>query len=173
METTVSNFPWLPLLERLFVSIVCGAAIGLEREWNRKVAGLRTMILICLGSSLYISISELAALTAGQPFDVTRIAAQVVPGVGFIGAGTIIVARGQVHGITTAATIWVVAAIGLLVGAGYPYFGLIVTAIVLGILVMVGYFEKRFLEAWLRESGEEPGGENQSPSNPILPGGRE
>lgn len=171
MELTASNFPWLPLLERLFISIICGAAIGLEREWKRKVAGLRTMILICLGSSLYISVSELAALTAGQPFDMTRIAAQVVSGVGFIGAGTIIVARGQIHGITTAATIWVVAGIGLIIGAGYPYFALIITAVVLGILILIGYLEKRFVEVWFSEDAEEPGGENQSPSNPILPGG--
>ncbi len=142
---------WLPLLERLFVSIFCGAVIGLEREWARKVAGLRTMILICMGSSLYMAVSELAAESGTQPFDITRIAAQVVTGVGFIGAGTIIVARGQIQGITTATTIWVVAAIGLIIGAGYPYFGLLVTGIVLGILVLVGYLEKRFIDRWFRD----------------------
>ena len=155
MEVTLINLPWLPLLERLLVSILCGAVIGLEREWKRKVAGLRTMILICMGSALYMSVSQLAALTAEQPFDVTRIAAQVVTGVGFIGAGAIIVARGQIHGLTTAATIWVVAAIGLIIGAGYPLFGLMATAVVLSVLILIGYFERRFVDRWFGESDEE------------------
>ncbi len=154
METTLTAFPWLPLLQRLLVSILCGAAIGLEREWSRKVAGVRTMILICLGSALYMSVSELAVWRGSQPLDITRIAAQIVTGVGFLGAGTIIVSRGQIQGLTTAATIWVVAAIGLVIGAGYPAFGMLVTAIVLGILVLVGFVEKRFLEVWFGKRNE-------------------
>ncbi|RJP78831.1 MAG: MgtC/SapB family protein [Candidatus Zixiibacteriota bacterium] len=131
------------------VALFCGGVIGLEREWAGKSAGLRTMILICIGSTLYMSLSMLAAMAARQPFDVTRVAAQVASGIGFLGAGTIIVARGQVHGLTTAATIWVVAAIGLLVGAGYPIFGMLATGIVLGILLLIGLFEKKLLKQWL------------------------
>ena len=173
METIFPHAPWLPLLERLLVSILCGAIIGLEREWARKVAGLRTMILICMGSALYMSVSELAALRGPEPFDITRIAAQVVTGVGFIGAGTIIVARGQIHGITTAATIWVVAAIGLIVGAGYPYFGLLVTGIVLGILILIGFLEKRLVEAWFGDKRGEDLTSEESSSHPLLPGQHE
>ena len=168
METIFPHAPWLPLLERLLVSILCGAIIGLEREWARKVAGLRTMILICMGSALYMSVSELAAMRRPEPFDITRIAAQVVTGVGFIGAGTIIVARGQIHGITTAATIWVVAAIGLIIGAGYPYFGLLVTGIVLGILILIGFLEKRFVEAWFGDKRGEDFTPEESSSHPLL-----
>jgi len=175
MEFIFKNAVWLPLLERLLISILCGAVIGLEREWARKVAGLRTMILICMGSALYMSVSELAALRGATPFDITRIAAQVVTGVGFIGAGTIIVARGQIHGITTAATIWVVAAIGLIIGAGYPYFGLLVAGIVLGILLLIGYLEKRFVKVWFGDSREpeQEQEEDNSSSHPLLPGGKE
>jgi putative Mg2+ transporter-C (MgtC) family protein len=143
------NFPWMPLLERLLVSLLCGAAIGLEREWAGKSAGLRTITLICMGSALYMSVSVLAAQQSDRPLDLTRIAAQVASGIGFLGAGTIIVARGQVHGLTTAATIWVVAAIGLLVGAGYPIFAMLATSMVLGILILIGYFERIFLDRWL------------------------
>jgi len=173
METIFSHAPWMPLLERLLVSILCGAIIGLEREWARKVAGLRTMILICMGSALYMVVSELAALRGTTPFDITRIAAQVVTGVGFIGAGTIIVARGQIHGITTAATIWVVAAIGLIVGAGYPYFGLLVTGIVLGILILIGFLEKRLVEAWFGDKRGEDFTSEESSSHPLIPSRRE
>jgi putative Mg2+ transporter-C (MgtC) family protein len=154
METTAVNIPWLLLLERLATAILCGAAIGLEREWKRKGAGLRTMMLISLGSALYITVSELMSLHARQPFDVTRVAAQVASGVGFIGAGTIIVARGQVHGLTTAATIWTVAAIGLIIGAGFPQVGLAVTAAVLVILLIIGMVERRFVRPLIGEGGK-------------------
>ncbi len=108
------------------------------------------MILISLGSALYMSVSMLAAQRAQQPFDITRIAAQVASGIGFLGAGSIIVDRGQVQGLTTAATIWAVAGVGLIVGAGYPWFGLLVTFIVLGVLLLVGIFERKFLDRWLK-----------------------
>ncbi|MFH1861866.1 MAG: MgtC/SapB family protein, partial [bacterium] len=117
-EKSLIEVPWGPLLFRVLVSLICGSVIGAEREWARKAAGLRTMILICMGSNLYMLVSQLAAITAGFPFDITRIASQVVTGVGFIGAGAIIVDRGRTIGVTTAASIWVVAAIGLIIGAG-------------------------------------------------------
>lgn len=152
MQQNLTNLPWLMVFGWLVVSIICGAVIGLEREWARKQAGLRTMILICFGSTLYMTVSQLTALTAGQPFDVTRIAAQVVTGVGFIGAGAIIVARGQIHGLTTAATIWTVAAIGLIIGAGFPLLGLAVTALVLVILIVIKPIENRFVQRWVGEN---------------------
>ncbi len=162
MDTYLTNLQLLTFAERLFASIICGGLIGLEREWARKQAGLRTMILICLGSTLYISVSQLIASSAGQPFDITRIASQVVTGVGFIGAGAIIQARGQVHGLTTAATIWTVAAIGLLIGAGFPLLGLMVTLVVLIILAFVYRIERYFIRRWVkeRESGIEAAEEN-------------
>jgi putative Mg2+ transporter-C (MgtC) family protein len=137
---------------RLGASILCGALIGLEREWARKQAGLRTMILICLGSTLYILVSHLLASSAGQFFDITRVAAQVVTGVGFIGAGAIIQARGTIQGLTTAATIWTVAAIGLIIGAGFPLLGMGITAIVLIILILIRQLERLYIKPLLDDT---------------------
>ncbi|HDH57609.1 MAG TPA: MgtC/SapB family protein [Bacteroidetes bacterium] len=163
MEQYLTAQHLLLILERITFSIIAGAAIGLEREIARKQAGLRTMILICLGSTLYMTVSRLAALTAEQPFDVTRVAAQVVTGVGFIGAGAIIQARGHVHGLTTAATIWTVAAIGLIIGAGYPFLGLGVTAIVLFILVLIRKAEDIIVKRWVRVNDTVEDAESNEP----------
>lgn len=116
----------LALLARLLLAAVLGGAIGLERELSGKPAGLRTNLLICVGAALLMELSiEVAALAnltneqAGAIFraDPARIAAQIVSGIGFLGAGTILQARGNIVGLTTAATIWVVAAIGMAVGS--------------------------------------------------------
>src|SRR5437588_8197770 len=113
----------LALVAQVGLATVLGGAIGLERELGGKPAGLRTNILICIGSVLYthLSLAMLAATSGGIPpgTDTTRVAAQIVTGVGFIGAGTILHARGAVVGLTSAATIWVVAAIGVALGSGY------------------------------------------------------
>ncbi len=131
------------LLRGVF-AVLCGGAIGIERERRGKPAGFRTNILICLGSALYMLVGEL--LLAGQkgPVD-TRIAAQVVTGIGFIGADTILHARGAVTGLTSAATIWVVAGIGLLVGAGFPGLGVVATLLVLVTLEALRRLEPRIL----------------------------
>jgi hypothetical protein len=101
----------LDLAAKLFIAILIGGGIGLERELKNKPAGLRTNILICLGSALLMDLSMGIAATHGG--DPGRIAAQVVTGIGFLGAGTILHTRGQITGLTSAATIWVVAALGL------------------------------------------------------------
>ncbi|MBI4060330.1 MAG: MgtC/SapB family protein [Elusimicrobia bacterium] len=101
----------------LVVALALGSAIGLERELSDKAAGLRTNILICVGSCLFAILSRQLAAVAGT--DVTRIAAQIVSGIGFLGAGAIMREGEHVTGLTTAATIWVVAAIGVTVGFGY------------------------------------------------------
>ncbi len=105
----------LDILGKLLLAVVLGGAIGLERELRRKPAGLRTNILICLGATLF---TELSIVMAGEHGDPSRIAAQIVTGVGFLGAGTILHDRGAITGLTSAATIWLVAAIGVAVGAG-------------------------------------------------------
>src|SRR5664279_539932 len=111
----------LDLLARLLVAVVLGGAVGLERELSGKPAGLRTNILICLGSAMLMDLSINLGVGANgvRTGDPARIAAQVVTGIGFLGAGSILQARGAVVGLTTAATIWVVAAIGMLTGAGW------------------------------------------------------
>jgi putative Mg2+ transporter-C (MgtC) family protein len=133
--------PWADIALTLAV-IFCGALIGTEREKKVKPAGLRTMILICLGSAVFTMIS--LALADGQG-EKGRVAAQVVTGIGFLGAGAVIQAPGGVRGLTTAATIWAVAAIGMVVGTGYGGAGLGLGLLVLSILVGVGAVENRYL----------------------------
>jgi putative Mg2+ transporter-C (MgtC) family protein len=98
----------------VLMAFVCGAVVGFERERGHKPAGLRTQILICVGSAIFTVISMSAPLGAREP---ARIAAQIVTGVGFLGAGSILRDRYQITGLTTAATIWTVSAIGIVAGA--------------------------------------------------------
>lgn len=134
----------LDLGAKLLIAILAGGAVGLERELRRKPAGLRTNILICLGSALLMDLSmRIAGPSGGDP---GRIAAQVVTGIGFLGAGTILHTRGTISGLTSAATIWVVAAIGLTVGAGFLFEALAATITVMIVLEGLGYIERRFLD---------------------------
>jgi len=129
----------LELFLQLVLATVFGGAIGLERELGGKPAGLRTNILICIGSALY---TKLSITMAGGNADPTRVAAQIVTGVGFIGAGTILHARGAVVGLTSAATIWVVAAIGVALGAAFYWEAAGTTLLVLVVLQGLGRVER-------------------------------
>jgi len=130
----------LDLMLQVGLATLLGGAIGLERELGGKPAGLRTNILICIGSVLYTHLS-IAMMGPNSP-DPTRVAGQIVTGVGFIGAGTILHARGAVVGLTSAATIWVVAAIGVALGSGYYLEGLGTTLAVIVVLQGLGRVEK-------------------------------
>jgi putative Mg2+ transporter-C (MgtC) family protein len=132
----------LELLLQLGLATLLGGAIGLERELSGKPAGLRTNILICIGAMLFTLMSiQLASAGIGHG-DPTRVAAQIASGVGFLGAGTILHARGAVTGLTSAATIWVVAAIGMAVGAGSYIDALGTTLLVMVVLWGLGYVER-------------------------------
>ena len=130
---------------KLGLAIACGAAIGIERELHDKPAGLRTNMLICVGSTLITMVSIHVALTYAERqvniADPGRIAAQIVSGIGFLGAGTIIQARGSVHGLTTAATMWVLAGIGLGIGSGAYAPAIAGTVIILVTLSVLGWLE--------------------------------
>jgi putative Mg2+ transporter-C (MgtC) family protein len=130
---------------KLALATACGAAIGIERELHDKPAGLRTNMLICVGSALITMVSLHVALSYAERqvniADPGRIAAQIVSGIGFLGAGTIIQARGSVHGLTTAATIWVMAGIGLAIGSGAFAPAIATTVILLATLAAVGWLE--------------------------------
>jgi len=128
---------------RLVVAAILGGLIGLERELKHRPAGLRTNLFICLGAAMYTLLSdELAVEHLG---DHTRIAAQIIPGIGFIGAGTIIHAgRDLVTGITSAATLFVVASIGMAVGGGLYLTATFSTGIILICLFLLGSVEDRF-----------------------------
>lgn len=131
----------------MLCSIVSGMAVGLEREMKHKPAGIRTLSLICAGSTIF----TLASILLGdqQSTDRARIAAQVVTGIGFLGAGAIIRDRGRVMGMTTGATIWAVAAIGVIIGSGYAAAGVVLTLVVIAMLTVVGRVERRFVDPCL------------------------
>ncbi len=133
----------LDLLVRLVLAVALGGAIGWEREASGKPAGLRTNILICVGAALFtdLSIRFGGLAIEGAVRDPGRIAAQVVTGIGFLGAGTIIQARGTVTGLTTAATLWVVAGIGMSVGIGSYVEAVGATLLVLIVLVQLARME--------------------------------
>lgn len=133
-------------LLRLGLAVLAGGAIGLNRELYDKPAGLRTNILICVGAALFTLVSIRAAPHDADPL---RVAAQIVTGVGFLGAGAIIQRAGNVHGMTTAATIWLVASIGMALGAGEYALGLVVTALILGVLSGLPAVERR-IDRWQR-----------------------
>jgi len=124
---------------RIVLAVLCGGAIGFERELSGKAAGLRTNVLICLGAAVFTMISK---QMAGEGGSVTRIAAQVVTGVGFLGAGAIIQDRGGIYGLTTAATIWLVASIGMACGAGFYALGIVSTCLAIIVLIGLARLEK-------------------------------
>lgn len=145
---TISGGSTIHLLLRLLLAIGLGGAIGLERELSDKPAGFRTNILICLGAALFSQMSVLLATVGAVPAgagDPTRIAAQIVSGMGFLGAGTILQARGNVRGLTTAATLWTVAAIGMTVGVGAYGLAIGATVLVILVLVLLGQVERSIL----------------------------
>ncbi len=128
--------PWLEMILRLLLAAALGAGIGYQRERAGKVAGVRTHILVSTGAGLFTLVSIYGFGGAGV--DISRVAAGVVVGIGFIGAGVIL--RGQreeeVAGLTTAATIWITAAIGLAAGAGMYLVSVIATAVAVGVLLL-------------------------------------
>ena len=136
--------PPLDLLLRLLLAAGLGAAIGIEREYRQKPAGLRTNILIALGAALLTTISIQLGTNGGTP---DRVAAQVVTGIGFLGGGAILRSGHSIHGMTTAATIWMNAAIGMAAGAGQYAMATEATALTLIVLALLppieAFFERR------------------------------
>jgi putative Mg2+ transporter-C (MgtC) family protein len=124
---------------RLLLAAILGGVIGLEREFKHRSAGLRTNMFICFGAALFTILSR---ALAAEPSDFTRIAAQIIPGIGFIGAGSILHTRGLTSGLTTAATIFVVASVGMAAGGGLYLTAFFATALVLASLFFLGYAEE-------------------------------
>jgi putative Mg2+ transporter-C (MgtC) family protein len=130
----------LNLVLRLVAGLVLGAVIGLEREFHRQPAGFRTHSLVSLGAALFTVVSAFGF--SGQLADPTRIAAQIVSGIGFIGAGTILQYRGHIRGLTTAASLWSVAAIGTAAGAGLFLVAIVGTILILIVLFILDRVEE-------------------------------
>jgi putative Mg2+ transporter-C (MgtC) family protein len=132
---------------RLTAGLVLGAIIGFERELHRQPAGFRTHSLVALGAALFTIVSAYAF--TGPMVDPTRIAAQIVSGIGFIGAGTILQYRGNIRGLTTAASLWSVAAIGTAAGAGLVALAIIGTILILVVLALLDRVED-VTSRWLK-----------------------
>ena len=137
----------LSVAVRMLLAAICGGCIGLEREFKRRPAGFRTHILICLGAAITTMTSEYLYRVMNYNTDVARLGAQVIAGIGFIGAGCIMVTRRRrVKGLTTAAGLWAAAVIGLCLGAGFYEGGLFATALVLAAELLFSKLEYRMLE---------------------------
>lgn len=143
----IRDMSLLSMAARMLITVICGGAIGIEREFKRRPAGFRTHILICLGAAMTTMTSQHLSFTLHYHTDISRLGAQVVAGIGFIGAGTIIVTGHQrIKGLTTAAGLWVTAIIGLAIGAGFYEGGIIVTILILGAELLLIRLEYRVLD---------------------------
>ena len=140
------------VLLRIGTAIGCGFILGLERELTNKYAGLRTHILVCLGACIFTIISVYGFPTvltndeANGLRDTGRVAAQVVSGIGFIGAGAVLRNGPMIFGLTTAATLWIAAAIGMACGAGLFYIGAATAVCSVAVLTLIRIFEQRILQ---------------------------
>lgn len=149
-------------LLKLILASVCGGLIGIEREMKGRPAGLRTFSLVCVGATLAMITNEYIFTRLGGVGDATRMGAQVISGIGFLGAGTIMVtSHNHVRGLTTAATLWVTASIGIAIGAGF-YFGSIVSVVVIFIALTLFWMidkkimaKSRFMRIYVEAVSEE------------------
>ena len=136
------------ILIRIVFAIILGSLIGLEREITNKSAGLRTQIMVCLGACIFTILSIYGfskAVTIYPIGDPSRVAAQIITGIGFIGAGTVLRQGLTVTGLTTASTLWIVAAIGMACGCGLISIATVSTILAVGILVLIRIFEVRIM----------------------------
>lgn len=135
---------------RLGTAILCGGIIGLERQLRGKAAGIRTSILICLGTQLFVA---LGSSFGGDRVDPTRVLGQVVTGIGFVGGGVILAREGAIVGVTSAAVIWVLAALGSLIGLGHLVAAIVLSLVTVALLIGVELLESVFRR--LREGAAE------------------
>ncbi|MFO7619226.1 MAG: MgtC/SapB family protein [Thermoplasmata archaeon] len=139
LDMDVMLYDFLP---KILLSIFCGSLIGLERELKDKPAGMRTYMLISVGATLFTMVSIYFTEQWSGTADPLRVTAQIVTGVGFLGAGTIMFARGRISGLTSAAAIWTSAAIGITIGLDMHIFAIIVTLMIVLSLILLGKVER-------------------------------
>jgi putative Mg2+ transporter-C (MgtC) family protein len=132
------------LLMDLAVAALCGAAIGWDRRRRGSPAGVKTFLLVCVGAASYMAVGHALLQDPGQSGDPTRMAGQIVTGIGFLGAGAILRGRSGVTGLTTAASVWQTGAIGVLIGCGMPLSGLTLTVLILVAVHTLGVVERRW-----------------------------
>ena len=160
VESLIDALQQAELLLRLLVALLLGAAIGLERTRRQHAAGFRTMAMVSVGACLF---TLLGSVLGSRTTDPTRIAAQVVTGIGFLGAGAILREGTGIRGLTTAATIWVVAAIGMAAGFGLYVLAVGATLLVLVALIAMRVLRQHILRILLPFGGEEDDDRGQSP----------
>jgi putative Mg2+ transporter-C (MgtC) family protein len=140
----MSFSPTILIAIKLLVAVACGGAIGFERELSHKPAGLRTNVLVCVGATLFMIVSR--HIGGGAPYtDPARLVAQVVTAIGFIGAGVILQSRGSISGLTTAATILLVGAVGVTIGEGMFTVAAMTTVLIMVVLVLLRKVERAFV----------------------------
>lgn len=145
-------------VRQLAVAIICGALVGVERQYRGKAIGIRTSILICLATQVFVRLSLNLDGTTADP---TRVLGQVVTGVGFLGAGVILARGSSVTGVTSAAVVLMLAAIGSTIGAGRSIEGLALSVLVVGVLIVARFLESTFKR--LRGGSDEPEDSEDSP----------
>ena len=155
MQEFLAYFSFLEsdIFIRIVVSVVLGSIIGLERELTNKSAGLRTQIMVCLGSCIFTILSIYGFSTAVTLYplgDPSRVAAQIITGIGFIGAGTVLRQGLTVTGLTTASTLWIVSAIGMACGCGQLKIAVASTILAVLVLVIIRVIERRILPRGLK-----------------------
>ena len=144
----LNEFNTASVLFRLTLAVICGGLIGIERGRKHRPAGFRTYMLVCLGAALTMLISQYVTYTLNQSTDITRLGAQVINGIGFLGAGTIIVTRRQqVKGLTTAAGLWASACMGIAIGAGFYLGALTVCVLIIIVLIVLSKLEVKIMTA--------------------------
>ena len=153
---TTAGWSTLGVAMRLFLALIVGLVVGIDRELKRRGAGIKTHVLVCVGAAAVMITSEYLMVKFGGDLDISRMGAQVISGVGFLGVGTIIVTgRNQVRGLTTAASLWVCACVGLAAGVGYvegvliALILLIFTLRILGNLDVVGHRHAKVFDLYL------------------------
>ncbi len=136
-------FDWLDhhFLVRVGVSLLCGCIVGVERELRGKPTGMRTCVLICLGTALFVRLGSVMSATSDKG-DASRVLGQVVTGIGFLGAGVIMSRGDTIHGVTTATVVWILAAIGALIGAGKFGEAIAIAFVTVAVLAGLDYVER-------------------------------
>jgi putative Mg2+ transporter-C (MgtC) family protein len=147
---------WLDnhFLIRVGVSLFCGCLVGLEREWRGKPTGMRTCVLVCLGTALFVRLGAVMAEMSGSKGDASRVLGQVVTGIGFLGAGVMFSHGDLVHGVTTATVVWILAATGALIGAGKLAEAVAVSVVTVLVLVLLEYAERKIREYRVRSPSD-------------------
>ncbi len=152
--TTLSSW-FLGFLPRLLAAFAAGTIIGLERQHHRGPIGVRTCTLVCAGATTYMASGHLILDVADLAGDPTRIASQIITGIGFLGAGSIIHGSGGVSGLTSAATIWYMGALGILIGCGFPITGILLAVVVVFLLSFVSWMESAYTRIKKSQMGVE------------------